>query len=747
MRLVLSILFCLFLSAASADNGYLSGSVRDATTREPMLRSSIYIRELSLGTTTDIFGNFKIVLKPGTYTVEASYVGYKLQGSVVTIAEHQTIQIFFSLEPSTIQLSDVVVKSEAASQRTNYLSALDLKLQPVTTSQDVLRLVPGLFIAQHAGGGKAEQIFLRGFDIDHGTDINLTVDGMPVNMVSHAHGQGYSDLHFVIPETIRNIDFGKGPHHVDHGDFATAGYAAFHTKSFLAKNTVKVEGGQFGYFRNVNQIRLFRKVKGTRQQELYMATEAYRSDGFFDLPQNFRRVNGFIKYHRRNDSRSQLTMSASAFQSTWRSSGQIPERAVMQEIITQFGHIDDIEGGTTSRYNFNVNLTNNVGIGMLQQSAYITKYDFDLASNFTFYLNDPVNGDRIRQRESRNIFGYNIRYNRENAFDYFSLISHYGFGIRHDGVANTSLEHIADRDHTLDFLSNGGVAQANLFAFVEETVKFADKVNLSASLRADNFLFGYQDRLMDKESDANAIVLSPKITVDYSLTTNTKVFFKSGYGFHSNDARLIGSGTVSRSLPKAFGIDVGIEWKPSPRMFLSATAWLLDLEQELVYVGDEGIVEPSAATRRKGLDMSIRYQVGENFFADADMNGTLARFREPEGKAKYIPLAPSFTSTGGLHYTRARVTAIARYRYLADRPANEDFSLTATAYCLLDATVSLRFDKLTVTGSLENILDTTWREAQFATESRLKDEAAAVSEIHFTPGTPRMLKIGLELEF
>jgi CarboxypepD_reg-like domain/TonB-dependent Receptor Plug Domain len=738
---------CIFHFNAIAHNGYLAGTIRDAATKEPLMSSSIYIREISLGTVADVFGNFKVTLKPGVYTVEISYVGYKTQAIPITIVEHQTHTLNIMLEVGTLQLSDLVITSEPVAQRTNYLSTFDIKLQPVTTSQDVLRLIPGLFIAQHAGGGKAEQIFLRGFDIDHGTDINLTVDGMPVNMVSHAHGQGYSDLHFVIPETIRNIDFGKGPHSINHGDFATAGFAAFHTKNSLAKNSVKLEGGMFGHLRNVNLITLYHETKDVSTQNLYIATEAYRSDGFFELRQDFQRLNGLLKYHRQVYDRSQVTISASAFHSSWGSSGQIPERAINQGLITRFGYIDDIEGGETGRYNLNFNMTNKAGSGILKQQAYMSRYDFDLISNFTFFLNDPVNGDRIRQRESRNIVGYEINFDREKKLHHFDLLSTYGAGVRHDRVDDTSLERIADLENTLSYASLGDIRQTNLFALTSHTVRFADKFNVSASLRLDNIHFQYQDRLNGVQTNASGVVLSPKFSADYSITTLTKIFVKAGYGYHSNDARFVTRRYVGNSLPKARGIDMGADWKPSPKIFINTTVWLLNLDQELVYVGDEGIVEPSGETKRKGLDISARYQLAEKVFADVDFNGTIARYKKPEGDAKYIPLAPALTSTGGLRYDGNRLEASLRYRFLGDRPANEDFSLTASGYFLMDATFSYTLKNVTFTGSIANILDSSWKEAQFETESRLKAEASPVTEIHFTPGTPRMLKVGVEVAF
>jgi len=277
------------------------------------------------------------------------------------------------------------------------ISRLDLKVTPVNSSQEVLRKVPGLFIGQHAGGGKAEQIFLRGFDVDHGTDVSISVDGMPVNMVSHAHGQGYSDLHFVIPETINKIDFGKGGYYAQEGDFNTAGYVNFETKDYLKESSISASAGQFNTLRTVG---LFDLLENTKNQNAYVALEYIATDGPFESPQNFNRLNLFGKYVMYSPENDKLTLTASHFTSRWDASGQIPQREVDNGNMTRFGAIDDTEGGETERTNFNVTFDNYISDDTkLSANAFYSHYAFELYSNFTFFLEDPVNGDQIKQKE------------------------------------------------------------------------------------------------------------------------------------------------------------------------------------------------------------------------------------------------------------------------------------------------------------------------------------------------------------
>jgi outer membrane receptor for monomeric catechols len=645
-------------------------------------------------------------------------------------------------------LSDLVITSHPVSGKTTHLSSIDVAMRPVNSSQEILRMVPGLFIAQHAGGGKAEQIFLRGFDIDHGTDINLTVDGMPVNMVSHAHGQGYSDLHFLIPETISAIDFGKGPYQTDQGNFATAGHVTFNTANTIDKSMIKLEGGNFGLFRNVNLLKLMDRQKEQTREQLHVATEFFRSDGYFESPQDFRRINLSGKYFRRVNDRKMFSIGVSGFSSRWNASGQIPERAVSNGTISRFGAIDDAEGGETSRSSVNLSLTNKISDGYLEHRLYGIKYDFELLSNFTFYLNDPLMGDRMLQSENRSTAGYILRYSKEYKLHKYDITSNYGAGFRIDNVVDIRLSRVADRDHVLAHTASGDLREANLHSFADYTLKFPSGFSIKTGVRYDQFFFKYHNDLAAGETERSSRgIFSPKVSLEYDATALTRLFVKAGYGFHSNDTRIIVSDKSGYVLPRAFGLDAGTQWKPFPDVFVQAAMWMLDLQQELVYVGDEGIVEPSRATRRKGVEFSVRYQINENWYIDSDVNYTIARSRASDTNEIYIPLAPSMTTVGGIQFKKNKFTGNLRYRYLADRPANEDNSLVAKGYLLVDTNVTMSLKNIGITLSAENLADAQWDEAQFETTSRLMYESEPVTEMHFTPGSPRQLKLSVQWTF
>lgn len=674
-------------------------------------------------------------------SIRVRLLGYKTR----TIQVENTTDLKIILEEKTFQLDEMVITEELNTVST--ISRLDLKLTPVNSSQEVLRKVPGLFIGQHAGGGKAEQIFLRGFDVDHGTDVSISVDGMPVNMVSHAHGQGYSDLHFVIPETINKIDFGKGGYYAQEGDFNTAGYVNFETKDYLKESSISASAGQFNTLRTVG---LFDLLENTKNQNAYVALEYIATDGPFESPQNFNRLNLFGKYVMYSPENDKLTLTASHFTSRWDASGQIPQREVDNGNMTRFGAIDDTEGGETERTNFNVTFDNYISDDTkLSANAFYSHYAFELYSNFTFFLEDPVNGDQIKQKEDRNIFGVNAAITHTTDLGGIELNLSSGFGVRHDVVDDVELSRTLNRRTTLENIQLGDINQTNIDAFVKAEFELG-KVKIAPALRVDYFKFLYNDALQtnyETLSETKAI-LSPKLNFFYNAKDNLQLYLKSGLGFHSNDTRVVVANGGEDILPRSYGADFGSVWKPFPKLVVNSALWYLFLEQEFVYVGDAGIVEPSGKTRRYGLDLGLRYQLTDWLFLDSDATFTNARSTEKPSGKNYIPLAPDFTFTGGLSVNNLDgFSGGIRLRYLDDRPANEDNSIVAEGYFVTDFNVNYDFKAITLGLAIENVLDVDWNETQLATESRLRNETRPVEEIHFTPGTPFFIKATVTYTF
>lgn len=726
----------------------INGTVKAKTNGNPLEGVEVYNQTSGASTTTDTAGYYQLTDISVGDVIYFYSLGYKTKQ--ITINKSQldgTLNI--SLAKAPISLDQIVLTSKI--NPISNLVKIDIKNSPVKSSQEILRKVPGLIIGQHAGGGKAEQIFLRGFDIDHGTDIALDVDGLPINMVSHAHGQGYADMHFIIPETIENIDFGKGLYYADKGNFNTAGYVSLKTKDAIEENLFSVEAGQFSTVRALAMFKVLGDAKGN--SSAYIGSELLLTDGVFESPQDFNRINVLGKYNYNNFRDEEFTMSISHFQSKWNASGQIPVRAVESGLITEFGAIDDTEGGSTSRTNFLINHTKKLDEHQqLVSKAYVSKYDFELYSNFTFFLEDPVNGDQIRQKESRTIIGAETAY--QHTFDLDNeksrLRFNAGIGFRYDDNNDVELSKTRNRTETLERIAFGDIDEVNMYSFAHLTYKKGDWM-FNPGIRLDYFEFDYVNFLspaFDSKSE-NDVIVSPKLNIIYTPSSSFQLFAKAGFGFHSNDSRVVNAGTGEDTLPSAFGVDFGTVVRPTKGLILNAALWSLALQQEFVYVGDAGVVEPSGKSSRYGVEFGARYQVNEWLYANTDLNYTIARSVDEADGEDFIPLAPKLTSVGGLSVQNlGKLSGGINYRYIGDRPGNEDNSIVAEGYFVTDFNFNYALAKNWNLGLIvENLFDISWKETQFATETRLRNEANSVEEITFTPGTPFNARLKLSVTF
>ena len=723
----------------------MKGKVIDSTANRPLEGITVVVLPTNQTAVTDESGTYQ--LKANTNdTLLITGIGFERR--LITVSQLRNSSNTIYLQPTNLQLNEVMVVA-GTTQPYKSISQIDIKLKGVENSQEVLRLVPGLFIGQHAGGGKAEQIFLRGFDVDHGTDVAIAVDDMPVNMVSHAHGQGYADLHFLIPELVENVSFKKGTYDAQKGNYATAGSVDLKTFNVLPRSSIKVEGGMFNTFRTVGMVNLLSEKARARQQSAYVASEYMYTKGFFDHPQNFHRLNLFGKYSSRLGANTQLTASASTFSSRWKASGQIPDRAVVNGSIGFFGAIDPNEGGETARSNANLQLVTNLPNGdVLRNQVFYTKYDFTLFSNFTFFKVDPVNGDQIKQQESRHLYGYNGNYTKRSYLNAVQMTSDLGVNVRLDRTNNSELSRTVNRTTLSERLALGDIAESNLGVYLNETFLFSPEFSMMAGLRYDHFLSQYQNKIDNTTGKANAGIVSPKLGFYYHPTRQTQVYLTAGRGFHSNDTRVVVPQNGKEILPAAYGVDLGTVFKPAPNLMINTALWYLYMDQEFVYVGDEAVVEPSGRTKRVGIDLSARYQPLKWLYVDMDLNLTKARALDEAKGADYLPLAPAITSIGGITVQLPLgINGSLRYRYMGNRPANEDHSTIAKGYFVTDALLSYSLGKWEVSATTQNLFNTKWKETQFDTESRLANETDPVTEIHFTPGTPFALRLGLTYNF
>jgi outer membrane receptor protein involved in Fe transport len=740
----------------------ISGRVIDKITGEPLELVVVSDPRTKTTALTDKDGKFVLKSAISVDTLVISYIGYAPK----TVKAAAAPDLVIELQKSQLDLKEVVITSHTNNLTTSHtLSSIDLNMQPVKSAQDLLRLVPGLFIAQHQGGGKAEQIFLRGFDADHGTDINVSVDGIPVNMVSHAHGQGYADLHFLIPETVQGYDFGTGPYYTTKGDLCTAGFVAYDTKNVLENNMVKLEGGQFSTGRIVALINLLSNKAKEKEQSAYIAGDAlYSNGGPFLLPEHFSRFNLFGKFNTWISPATKLTVVGSTLYSRWRASGEIPNRAVAEGYIpSRWGALDSAQGGFTTRTNASVKLATALGSNSTwENQAWYTHYEFSLITNFTFYYYFPTTGDEFRQHEVRDMGGYTTTISKKDLIGNTSFTSVAGAGFRYDDIHPSELDH-TENGSFLDYLQVGKIKELNTNAFIDETIA-TGKWLFNGGLRLDYFHFYYLNMAPAEDTFASKVftgtsptagkaTLSPKLNIQYTLNPQIQLYFKSGKGFHSNDARVVIANQGYRILPAAYGVDLGINWKPAPRLFINTALWYLYLQQEFTFGQDlidqpGGPIQPSGKTTREGIDLSLRYQLNNWLFANMNIDLARPRFIDSAAGHVYLPLAPTFTSTAGLDFkTKTGWNGGISYRYLHNRAANSTYTLTALGYFVTDLTVNYTRPKYELGLAVENLFNVQWNESQFEYVSRLRYETRPVDEVSYTPGVPFFAKLKLSVFF
>jgi outer membrane receptor protein involved in Fe transport len=651
-----------------------------------------------------------------------------------------------------LEISEVSIIGErpVAASSQQFIPDKEILLQPQGRPAQVLRLIPGFLAVEHSGGaGKADQYFLRGFDADHGTDVAFFADGMPVNLRTHAHGQGYSDLNFIIPETIEGLDVYKGAYLPEYGDFATAGAVNFRTRQVVQEGVVQATGGQFDTQR---YMLMFSPTKD--KVRTLFAAEGYYTNGPFQNDNRYFRSNLLGKMTTNLTGRDELSLTGTFQKSQWNASGEIPLRAVNDGTLDRFGAIDPSEGGktlrSTARLNYHYDTTSG---GQFFSNAYGQYYRLDLFTNFTFFLNDPVDGDGIQQSDRRVMYGGDIGYKQRGEVLGLPSIGTIGFQTRVDNI-HARLGTQTKRTPT-GTTTDSDVLEASYAPFVKAEVQPTSWMRLVGGLRAETFTFDVRNRCAtcaepSAGRTSSGIVL-PKMNLILGPWASTEFFANYGEGYHSNDAR---SAVVPGSSPlaRAKSYEVGVRSKPwGPEgVELLATLWRLDLKSELVFVGDEGTTEIRGASRRMGVEVAARGQVWGPLYFNGSVTYTKAEFRNGDA----IPLAPEVTAYGALLLRWPEgLTSQLQATYLGARPLVEDRSVKSSSWIDFDLSeryqlpIKLSHGRLEAFLFVQNLFNTKWEQAIFAFESQLRNEAAPVNGIHFVPGNPRTFMGGVAWYF
>ena len=652
----------------------------------------------------------------------------------------------------TVEVPEVTVIGErpVAASSQQFIPDKEYLLQPQGRPAQVLRLIPGFIAVEHSGGaGKADQYFLRGFDADHGTDVAFFSDGMPINLRTHAHGQGYTDLNFIIPETIEGLDVNKGAYLPEYGDFATAGAVNFRTRQVVQEGVVQAAVGQFDTQR---YLLMFSPTKD-RVRTLF-AAEGYYTNGPFQNDNRYFRGNLLGKMTTNLTGRDELSLTGTFHQAQWNASGEIPLRAVQDGSLDRFGAVDPSEGGktlrSTAKLNYHYDTTSN---GQFFANAYGQYYRLDLFTNFTFFANDPVNGDGIQQSDRRVMYGGDIGYKQRGDVWGLPSIGTIGFQTRVDNI-HARLGTQTTRAPT-GVTTDSDILEASYAPFVKAEVQPTSWMRLAGGLRAETFTFDVSNRCVtcaeQPAGQTSSSIVLPKMNLILGPWASTELFANYGEGYHSNDAR---SAVVPGSSPlsRAKSYEVGVRSKPwgAGGVELIATIWRLDLKSELVFVGDEGTTEIRGASRREGVEFAARGQVWGPLYFNGSVTYTKAEFLNGDA----IPLAPEVTAYGALLLKWPEgLTSQLQATYLGVRPLTEDRSINAPSWIDFDLSeryqlpIKMSHGRMEAFLFIQNLFNTKWEQATFAFASQLRNEPAPVNEIHFVPGNPRTFMGGVAWYF
>ncbi len=653
-----------------------------------------------------------------------------------------------TLEEITVYGSDKVLTGNPLSATQGYVFGAQLEQRPVSRPAELLELVPGLIATQHSGEGKGNQYFLRGFNLDHGTDLAIKVDGLPVNMPSHAHGQGYADLNFLMPEMVDHLEYRKGPYYAEIGDFGTAGSSEFTYVDALEQTQLSLTGGSNAYQRLFGGTSV---AAGAGQ--FTAATELTRYDGPWKNEQDLDKRNLLLKYHQETGDQV-WSVTAQAFTNAWDATDQLPQRVVRKGGISRWDTIDTSDGGDTYRRSLSGDWRRDNGESVWSVDGYVMDYGLDLFSNFTYYLEDRLRGDQFEQTEDRRVWGLNAAYARPLALGVPSTLT-LGLQTRNDDIdvglhkTQRRVRHATSREDE--------VTQHLTSAYAALEQQWSEQWRTVAALRADHYDYEVDAGLAANAGSGSDDLFSPKFSLIYAPTQSTELFLSGGQGFHSNDARgtTIAIDPVSGDpadpvdpLAKARSVELGLRTSALDNMQVAVSLFSLKLDSELLYVGDAGTTEALGESRRRGIEVGAIYAPRPWLLLDADLTLTRARLLGV-GADDRIPNSVDRTASLGLIVNNLEnVSGGLRVRYLGAAPLMEDNSVRSEATLLLNAQAQYQFNPAwSVSVEVLNLLDSDDHDITYFYESQLPWEAAPVEDLHFHPAEPRSLRITLQARF
>ena len=678
----------------------------------------------------------------------------------------------------TVELQEMVVTGDARSKNLigktgsasqGEVNQAQFQYRPLSRNGEVLEVVPGVLATQHSGSGKANQYFLRGFNLDHGTDFTTYVDGIPMNMPTHAHGQGYMDVNSVIPELVKNIEYGKGPYYAEVGDFSAAGFSKMFSMNTLPNGIAKFTGGEFDYYRT-----LVANSHKVGEGDLLYAGEFNLYNGVWQQPEDSKKFNGMLRYSIDKDNWGS-SINAKAYNNAWTATNQIAQASVDNGTLGLYGTMDPTDGGKTNRYSLSSNIWNKGSNWKNDANIYALYSDVDLYSNFTGYLDNPVNGDQIHQFEKRVQTGGNIEHTRYNKLFNFDMDNTYGLQFRHDSIMNVGLDHTQNRQY-LSTVSHNDVSQNTGGAYFKNQTYWHEKVRTTVGLRGD-FINNDVTVLSTagqtfnpltnagNSGSASQAVFSPKVGLVLGPWHDTEFFVNGGYGYHSNDARGTtlqydpsnGSALDANSrhispMATSRGAETGIRSNFIKNLNSTIAFWWLQSSQELVFKGDQGNTEINGQSNRYGVEFTNYYKPTDWLILEADFAFTSARFAQtPEGATNsYVP-----NSVGRVITTGATVIApnglfgSVRLRHFGDVPLDNSGTFWAGDTSIVNLSSGYQQKRFKLELDVFNIFGSTANDIAYAYDYRYPAGASTSAEYGILkhPVEPRMVRGTITVNF
>ena len=655
-----------------------------------------------------------------------------------------------TLAPVQVQSSRNSVLGEAGTANEGVVTQQQLDARTVYRPGELLEAVPGLIVSQHSGEGKANQFYLRGFNLDHGTDLRTTIDGMLVNQRSHSHGQGWTDVNFLIPELANLLDYRKGPFYAAEGDFSSAGAVNVKYANSLEQGIASFGVGQNGYART-----LLADSPKWRDGTVLYALELMHNNGPFTVGDNYRKRNGVLRYSEGSEGNG-FNVTLMGYSAKWHATDQIPLRAVQAGTLGRFDAIDQTDGGEASRYSVSGAWRQSTGTTSSQVNAYLIRSRLDIFSNFTYFLDSAVNGDQFAQPDRRTAVGINAGHSWTAKLLGRTTENTVGVQFQNDNINNGLYSSVARQ--IISTTRTDRIVERSLGLYFDNTTQWTEKFRSVAGARIDNFSFNVNSNNPVNSGNTSASKVSPKLNLIFGPWSKTEFYASNGLGFHSNDAR----GTTLSQDPKtgnpadkvpplvrSKGIELGVRSELIAGLQSALSVYRLDFDSELTFQGDAGTTRAGRASRRTGFEFSNYYKPYRWLTVDADIAFAKARFRNDDPTGNRIPGAVE-----GVASVALAVDGLGPYfgalqmRYFGPRPLLENNSVRSKSTATLNGRIGYKFNpklKLELEGfNLTNRKDSA---IDYYYASQLKGEAAPVSDIHFHPIESRSFRMNLTANF